>query len=85
MIQLILATDMSVHFSDLAKLKGRLAVTGKLYLFILKEFDPKEKDKAMCLDAILHASDISNPFKPFVVYETWAKRVLKEFWLQVFN
>jgi len=26
MIQLILATDMSVHFSDFAKLKGRLAV-----------------------------------------------------------
>ena len=28
MIAMILATDMSVHFADLAKLKGRLASDG---------------------------------------------------------
>lgn len=33
---MILSTDMAVHFSDLAKLKGRLGSP---------EFDPKGKDK----------------------------------------
>jgi len=75
MIAMILATDMSVHFADLAKLKARLAS---------KEFDPKNNDKNLCLDSILHSADISNPFKPFEIYEPWAKRVLDEFWNQVF-
>ena len=30
MIAMVLATDMSVHFADLAKLKGRLASAGNL-------------------------------------------------------
>ena len=84
MIKMILATDMSVHFADLAKLKARLASNGKkLDNFI--EFDPKVKDKDICLDTILHAADISNPFKPFHIYDPWAKRVLNEFWNQVKN
>lgn len=29
-ISMILATDMNSHFSDLAKLKGRLASNGKI-------------------------------------------------------
>ncbi len=29
MISMILATDMSFHFSDLARLKGRMASSGK--------------------------------------------------------
>lgn len=29
MISMVLATDMSSHFSDLAMLKGRLATTGQ--------------------------------------------------------
>ena len=32
----------------------------------------------------MHGADISNPFKPFALYELWAKRVLDEFWNQVF-
>jgi len=43
----------------MTKLKGRLAA----------EFDPKEKDKALCMETILHASDVSNPIKPFKIYE----------------
>jgi hypothetical protein len=34
------------------------------------------------MDALLHASDISNPMKPFEVYKEWTKRVLEEFWIQ---
>jgi cAMP-specific phosphodiesterase 4 len=59
---MILATDNSVHFADLAKLKGRLASS---------EFDPADKDKNLCMDSILHAADISNPFKPFQIYDIW--------------
>jgi len=70
MISMILATDMQNHFTDIAKLKGRLAA----------EFDPKEKDKVLCMEAILHAADVSNPIKPFKIYEKWATRVLNEFW-----
>ena len=32
------------------------------------EFDPIKKDKAMCSEVILHAADVSNPFKPFEIY-----------------
>ncbi len=35
------------------------------------------------MDILLHAADISNPFKPFSVYEKWTFRVLEEFWIQV--
>lgn len=69
---MILATDNSMHFADLAKLKGRLASA---------EFDPSDKDKNLCMDSLLHAADISNPFKPFHIYDVWCKRVLEEFWL----
>ena len=41
------------------------------------------KDKSLVLDSLLHAADISNPLKPFIVYEPWAKRVLAELWDQV--
>jgi hypothetical protein len=58
-ISMVLATDMSVHFADIAKLKGRLSSS---------EFDLKEKDKNMCMEMVLHASDISNPIKPFEIY-----------------
>lgn len=72
---MVLATDMASHFSDLAKLKGRLAVA---------DFDIKEKDKNICMEEIIHACDISNPFKPYSpVYSQWIERVLTEFWNQV--
>lgn len=73
-ISMVLATDMTCHFSELAKLKGRLAVS---------EFDLKEKDKHACMDQIIHAADISNPIKPFNVYFQWTERVLEEFFDQV--
>ena len=73
-ISMVLATDMTCHFSELAKLKGRLAVS---------EFDLKDKDKYACMDQIIHAADISNPIKPFSVYFQWTERVLDEFFDQV--
>ena len=74
MVSMVLATDMAQHFSDLGKMKGRLAVA---------DFDIKDKDKNMCMEEIIHACDISNPVKPFNVYSQWIDRVLTEFWNQV--
>lgn len=67
---MILSTDNAVHFSNLAKLKGRLASL---------DFDPADKDKNISFEALLHAADISNPFKPFEIFEKWTHRVLDEF------
>ena len=37
----------------------------------------------MLLEVMLHAADISNPIKPFHIYEKWADRVMEEFFSQV--
>lgn len=34
------------------------------------------------LNIFLHTSDISNPTKPWLVYQTWADLVMREFWAQ---
>ena len=44
------------------------------------DFAPKEGDKGMCMDVLLHAADISNPMKPWDVCFKWTIRVLDEFW-----
>lgn len=44
----------------------------------------KEKsDKNMCLDSIIHASDISNPIKTWNPCFNWTNKVMEEFWNQV--
>ena len=74
LISLVLATDMAMHFSDVAKIKGRLSTS---------EIDPKGKDKILCMESLVHAADISNPIKPFDIYFNWTERILEEFWAQV--
>ena len=54
MINCVLSTDMSRHFSELGKLKARLGAN---------DFDPKEKDKDLILTMMFHLADISNPTK----------------------
>jgi len=39
MISMVLATDMSFHFSDMAKLKARLASSGTFLSILLKSFE----------------------------------------------
>ncbi|CAK87723.1 unnamed protein product (macronuclear) [Paramecium tetraurelia] len=72
-INMILSTDNAMHGKDYNKLKARLASN---------DFDPGAKDKGICFDTLLHAADISNPFKPMKNYEKWTFRVLGEFWVQ---
>jgi hypothetical protein len=35
------------------------------------------------MEILIHASDISNPIKPYDIYNQWADRVLQEYWTQV--
>ena len=74
MISMVLATDMSSHFGDLAKAKARVSSS---------ELDLKDKDKFSSMDSLMHAADISNPLKPFPVYFQWTERILTEYWNQV--
>lgn len=41
-----------------------------------------EKNKLFFLELLLHISDISNPYKPFVICEQWADLVALEFFQQ---
>jgi len=68
----VLATDMSNHFSDMAKLKGRLAA----------DIDVKDKDKKFIMEIAVHAADISNPSKPWDLCKEWSLRVVAEFFDQ---
>jgi len=34
----------------------------------------------MFMDSVIHASDISNPIKPFEISKEWAERILTEYW-----
>jgi len=68
---MVLATDMSLHFTDIAKLKGRLATS---------DFSLKEKDKNLTMEILIHACDISNPMKPWSVCSKWTDLILTEYW-----
>ncbi len=85
MISIILSTDMTTHFSDIAKVKSRLASSIFSHFkhnYILDDFNLKDKnDKLMCLDSIVHASDISNPAKEWSTYFNWTNKVMEEFWV----
>ena len=56
MINCILGTDMSKHFSELGKFKTRLSSA---------EFSPTTIDKDMSLALVFHLADISNATKPW--------------------
>lgn len=87
-ISCILATDMMYHAKQFSYLKLKIEKYGiskgegieklmenldKLGLFSLQQ---------EILDIVIHACDISNPTKPYEVYEKWADKVMEEFWLQ---
>ena len=72
-ISLVLATDMSNHFPDLAVLNDKIK-NGN--------FNAKNKEKQILLNGLVHASDISNPLKDMNLYEKWTKRIFAEFFKQ---
>ena len=73
-IQTVLSTDMTKHFTELGHLNSRMRD---------EEFDPAEaKDKELFIGFMFHLSDISNPSKPWYLCQLWADLIFVEFFQQ---
>jgi len=73
-VELILSTDMAVHFSELQKFQSNLQTSGPDIL----KWD--HSDKALGL--ALHAADLSNVCRPFRLSRRWSELILSEYFLQ---
>jgi hypothetical protein len=65
-VQLVLATDMSYHFTHVENLR----------------LHEKNKSDIGLLKATLHAADISHPAKPISYHKQWTQRLTEEFYKQ---
>lgn len=70
LIHVILATDMTKHFTDLGKFKSRLTSP---------DFKPEGNDKMLCLDMTIHLADISNTTKTWRNCKIWIDLLFDEF------
>mmetsp|Transcript_7727 Transcript_7727/g.7143 ORF Transcript_7727/g.7143 Transcript_7727/m.7143 type:complete len:111 (+) Transcript_7727:502-834(+) len=70
MIDNILYTDMSKHFTFTNELKGLPA---------REDYDIAGKHKPDIMKALVHAADIGNPARPFELCKEWALKILSEF------
>ncbi|CAF0802728.1 unnamed protein product [Didymodactylos carnosus] len=68
-IDMVLATDMSFHFTQLKNMKGLLSMPENI-----------EKSKALAL--VLHCADISHPGKPWHIHHSWTENLLEEYFKQ---
>lgn len=96
-IELVLATDMTMHGKEVAFIKSKV---DELNLQMLND---KSSDKSTALknyleisnsstsiftlqqeflNILIHMADISNPTKPTDIYKNWTNRVMNEFWSQ---
>ncbi len=75
-VNCILATDMSVHFELIDLVKKKVAAGWDLQ---------DSNDIFFFCRIILHASDLSNPVRPFHLAKLWAGRICEEFNNQVEN
>lgn len=67
---MILATDMSFHFSQLKTIKNMISLGETI-------------DKPKALSLILHCADISHPSKEWQLHEKWTYSLVQEFFAQV--
>jgi len=72
MIEMVLHTDMSMHFSQLKYMKT--CVQGALGIGSF--------DKTRILSLLLHSSDISHPAKAWDLHYQWTARCMEEFFHQ---
>jgi len=72
MIEMVLHTDMSMHFSQLKYMKNlvQTAVDGGSF------------DKTKVLSLILHSCDVSHPTKRWDLHNQWTSRCMEEFFKQ---
>ena len=67
MISVILSTDMTNHFGDLAKLKTRMGSSGAGDKENAFPKEDSKDDKLLLMSCVMHAADISNPTKSTAV------------------
>lgn len=61
---------MSRHFGFLNDIKSMIK---------REDFDPAGKHKPEIMTALVHASDIGNPARPFEIAKSWTLKILAEF------
>jgi len=66
---MVLATDMSSHFTQLKTMKSLLSM-------------PDNIEKAKALALVLHCADISHPGKPWNIHQIWTQSLMEEFFTQ---
>lgn len=72
-ISIVLATDMTRHFSDFSKMKALVSEENCC-------LDGENKDFFM--DEIVHCADLINAARPFKIAQEWAERICSEFYAQ---
>ena len=77
-IACILATDMSNHFQHISKFNSMVANQGSAEIF------SDDFVTQLCISVIKFA-DISNVCRPFEIALNWTKRLIDEFWHQVYH
>ena len=87
-INCVLATDMTLHGKEIQFLKSKLQAysikSGENVEKIFESADPVMNFnlKQEFLNIIIHTADVSNPTKPFEIYQQWAHRCIEEFFKQ---
>ena len=73
--ELVLYTDMSLHGKLMEKLTELAKNNATLDLC-------KQEDRVCCLQALLHAADLSNPCKKWEIHIQWTHAIVAEFFSQ---
>lgn len=66
---MVLATDMSYHFTQLKTVKNMISLNENI-------------DKPKALSLVLHCADISHPSKDWPLHERWTNLLVQEFFAQ---
>lgn len=74
MVDVVLTTDMAVHFDLLSRFKEQIAAQPDI---------SEWKDRTLLYQLLVHLADIANPSRPFHLARGWAERVIQEFCEQV--
>jgi hypothetical protein len=87
MIQMVLGTDLAVHFYELGNFRGKVRNMSKLIFNNLVDegCDITEEDKNHLMANCLHFADVSNQTKKWDVMFKWTEFLYDEFWNQVLS
>ncbi|KAG2498529.1 hypothetical protein HYH03_003779 [Edaphochlamys debaryana] len=70
MIEVVLSTDMAVHFDLLSRFSTQVDAKPDL---------SEWQDRTLLYAMLVHLADIANPSRPFHLARGWAERVIEEF------